>query len=119
VLNPTGIFAATYFQGEANYEGTEWVYPGRVHYRPEFFAQLASEAGLTCTQLNWTHTNFQTWVAITQPDHAKNLPVLSDASRVGVLEHELAMTKELMDKLLKLRGLKLLKKINRVFGAKR
>jgi SAM-dependent methyltransferase len=116
VLAPTGIFAATYFEGEENYQGTEWVYPGRVHYRPEFFAQMASEAGLACTKLNWTHTNFQTWVAVTHPEHASAVPSVNDAARVGVLEHELQMARERLAELQELKGIKMLKKINRAMG---
>ena len=68
-LEPSGVFAATYFPGETNYEGTQWVYPGRVCYTVEHFRALAAAEGLLCRTLNWTHTNQQTWVAITHEEN--------------------------------------------------
>jgi hypothetical protein len=57
-------------------------------------------------------------VAITHPEHAAAVPAVNDASRTLVLEHELAMARERLAKLQNLRGLKVLKKINRALGRK-
>lgn len=118
-LEPTGIFAATFFPGEKNYEGTEWVYPGCVYYTLEYFTKLAADEGLACKPLNWTHTNQQKWVALTHPEHAAAVPELADVARIGVLEQQVQATTRKLNDLQKLRGLKLLKKMNRLFRGKK
>jgi SAM-dependent methyltransferase len=117
-LEPEGIFAATFFPGAENYEGSEWVYPGCVYYTMEYFSKLAADEGLACKPLNWTHTNQQKWVAITHPEHASAVPDLADAARIGVLEHQVEAVTQKLNQLQRLAGLKLLKKINRLFRGK-
>jgi SAM-dependent methyltransferase len=114
-LEPAGIFAATFFIGEKNYEGTQWVYPGRVCYTAEYFNGMADAEGLQCRLLNWTHTNQQQWVAITHRENTEALPDIADTARTGVLEHEIAALKDRLDVLQKLRGLKILKQVNGLF----
>jgi SAM-dependent methyltransferase len=119
VLEPSGIFAATFFPGETNYEGTDWVYPGCCYYTLDYFTKLAADEGLACKPLNWTHSNQQKWVALTHPEQASAVPDLADAARIGVLEQQVqALTKKLSD-VQGLGGLKLLKKINRLFHGKK
>ena len=118
-LEPDGIFAATFFPGDANYEGTEWVYPGCVYYTLEYFTTLATDEGLACKPLNWTHTNQQKWVALTHPEHAASVPELADVARIGVLEQQVQAATRKLNDLQKLAGLKLLKKINRLFRGKK
>jgi SAM-dependent methyltransferase len=67
VLKPEGVFAATYFQGEEDYTGEEWVYPGAVYFRFETLLRMAGEVGLACCRLPWDHTDGQSWVAFTHP----------------------------------------------------
>jgi SAM-dependent methyltransferase len=117
-LEPEGIFAATFFPGEENYTGTEWVYPGCVYYTLEYFAKLAADEGLACKALNWTHTNQQKWVALTHPEHAAAVPELADVARIGVLEQQVGALNKKLNALQKLKGLKLLKKINRLINGK-
>jgi SAM-dependent methyltransferase len=119
VLEPSGIFAATFFPGETNYEGSEWVYPGCVYYTLEYFTKLAADEGLACKPLNWTHTNQQKWVALTHPEHAADVPELADVARIGVLEQQVQATSRKLNELQRLGGLKLLKKINRLFRGKK
>lgn len=119
VLEPSGIFAATFFPGDTNYEGSEWVYPGCVYYTLEYFTKLAADEGLACKPLNWTHTNQQKWVALTHLDHAADVPELADVARIGVLEQQVQATSRKLNELQRLAGLKLLKKINRVFRGKK
>ena len=118
VLGPDGIFAATFFPGETNYEGNEWVYPGCVYYTLEYFSGLVADEGLACKPLNWTHTNQQKWVAITHPGHASAVPELADVARIGVLEHQVDAVTRKLNELQRLGGLKMLKKINRLFRGK-
>jgi|GEM_PF-372083 len=62
VLKPDGIFVASYFKGERNYEGDAWVYPGAVAFTPIKMAQLAQENGLKKVEMAWPDLN-QTWAA--------------------------------------------------------
>lgn len=59
-LNPRGIIAATFVEGEADFAERGWVYPECVSYLPESIRRLATEAGLSCQRLPWHHPR-QTW----------------------------------------------------------
>jgi SAM-dependent methyltransferase len=115
-LAPGGVFAATFFQGETDYEGDEWVYPGRVHYTMEHFSRMAGECGLSCRPVNWTHTNEQTWVVLTHADRAADVPDVADAGRIAVLEHNLATANQRLREIQSWAGFKTLKKLNRLLG---
>lgn len=115
-LAPTGIFAATYFVGDSNYDGDEWVYPGLVHYRTEFFAEMVANAGLACMTLNWSHPNNQTWVAIAHPENLAAIPILSDAARIGVLEQQLAAAKQKLAEMKQLKGMKFVRRLNKLLN---
>ena len=62
VLRPDGTMAATFYQGEENYDGDTWVYPGRVFYRLDFMQQAAEEVGLRVERIDWPHPNLQNWL---------------------------------------------------------
>lgn len=63
-MSPEAIFVATIVEGESNYSGEDWVYPGCVHYTLEFFSAMAARAGLVCSKLDCIHPNGQTWVSM-------------------------------------------------------
>jgi SAM-dependent methyltransferase len=62
VMQSTGTFAATFFEGDENYAGTDWVYPGRVTYTLEHLEARAAQHGLVCRKIDWPHPSGQTWV---------------------------------------------------------
>ncbi|MDH5681657.1 MAG: class I SAM-dependent methyltransferase [Spirochaetota bacterium] len=64
VMKPESVFVATFFIGEENYEGDEWVYPGRTTYTMEKMTQMIEEEGLICKKTNWPHPHGQTWIAV-------------------------------------------------------
>lgn len=66
-LEPDGIFAATMVEGDENYSGDGWVYPGVCTYRFDFMARMVAEHGLACNNLGWPHPAGQTWLGITHP----------------------------------------------------
>jgi len=74
-MRPSAIFAATYYQGDSNYTGEEWVYPGRSTFRPDFMEQVAAEQGLICKHLDWPHPHGQTWVVFA--NSGANVPDLT------------------------------------------
>lgn len=95
-MNPTAIFASNFSEGERNYAGSEWVYPGLVTYTLEYLTGLAADQGLVCKRIDWPRVNTLTWVVMAHPEHAENLPDLSniDAARLSFLENELRLCKE-------------------------
>ena len=54
-------FAATFVEGDKDYEGREWKYPDFVTYREETIGSTAMMAGLKYTRLRWKHMNGQVW----------------------------------------------------------
>jgi SAM-dependent methyltransferase len=68
VLRPGGTMAATFYEGEDNYDGDEWVFPGRVFYRFDFMTGAAQAAGLQAERIDWPHPGLQNWLRISHPD---------------------------------------------------
>lgn len=68
-MKPTSLFAATFFEGEENYTGSEWVYPACVTYQFSWLADAAAESGLRCTCISWYHPAQQTWVLFSRPEN--------------------------------------------------
>ena len=65
VMKPSSLFAATYLNGERNYNGNDWVYPGAVTYTSDRIMRLADEQGLRSELLDWRHPTGDTWVRFT------------------------------------------------------
>jgi hypothetical protein len=78
VLAPAGLFAASFFEGEEDYAGEEWVYPECVYFRLETMCRLAEQAGLRCRPLAWGNQNRQRWVIFDHPSNCAMLPALDD-----------------------------------------
>jgi hypothetical protein len=103
VMHETSIFAATFVRGEENYAGDEWVYPGCVHYTPDYMKNLVQQSGLACTPHVWQHPNSaQSWIFITDPSNIENIPPLHDLVDVVFLENQLAISRERLARLEKL-----------------
>jgi len=113
VMTPTSIFAATFFEGEPNYAGNEWVYPGCVTYTLEHMTSLIREQGLTCQPIDWPHLYLQTWIAIVNPGNEENIPDLSDVTKLSRLENELRFYKERLSRVEGHPYVRLGQKINR------
>lgn len=78
VMKPSAIFVATFLEGDANYMGEEWVYPGCVTFTSEFIVDLVQQQGLMCKPLQWHHPNGQSWIAIVNPGFEDQIPVLGE-----------------------------------------
>lgn len=76
-MRPSAMFAATYFKGDTNYTGEEWVYPGRSSFRPDFMDGVAAEQGLVCKHLDWPHPHGQSWVVFAAGSGAIAVPDLT------------------------------------------
>lgn len=60
-LKPEGIFVATFIEGNEDYTGSTWVYPGCVEYTENFMKTVANEVNLNFEIIDWPHPNKQTW----------------------------------------------------------
>lgn len=94
VLNPSGIFAATFLRGESNYNGSEWVYPECVTYTLDFMQSIAEEHELMAKPLQWPHPSNQTWLLITHPTGAEKHPELEGTFGLVALKQSLQYCRE-------------------------
>ena len=75
VMEPSSIFAATFFEGAESYTGDEWHYPDSVSYRFEDVRAMAAGAGLAAGRLMWPHPNGQRWAAFFEPGQEERIPL--------------------------------------------
>ncbi|HEX3410053.1 MAG TPA: class I SAM-dependent methyltransferase [Candidatus Binataceae bacterium] len=67
VMAPHSIFLATYLEGESDYAGADWVYPGVSFYTYDTMVSLARAHGLDCAVANWPHPGRQIWLVFYSP----------------------------------------------------
>lgn len=92
VVKPTSKFLATYLQGDTDYPGDTWVYPGCVTYREETMRRFAQDNGFQMEALDWDHPS-QRWVMFYPAGAARPEPPMSPAAshrRQQSLERRLA-----------------------------
>jgi SAM-dependent methyltransferase len=93
VMKPTAIFAATFFQGEENYTGMEWVYPDCVFYTRDHIVNLAEQQGLVCLPIEWHHPD-QAWVLFLHPGYRPEVPVVRTDKELESLPEALRLCRE-------------------------
>lgn len=67
-LKTNGIVAATFIEGESDFNGRGWVYPGCVRYSKPTIKRLAKETGFFITPIPWYHPR-QTWYLLAKNRH--------------------------------------------------
>ncbi|MBK9710470.1 MAG: class I SAM-dependent methyltransferase [Kouleothrix sp.] len=97
VMTPTSLFVANFAEGEQNYEGDEWVYPGCSHYTMDYMIRLVEGQGLRCTPIQWPHPIGLSWVLIYRPDYQGD--ALDLASQPAFLKAEADRYKKQLDAL--------------------
>ena len=60
VLKDDGSIVATFVQGNKDFDGNGWIYPGCVSYRADAIKRFAKDADLLVTCIPWYHPR-QTW----------------------------------------------------------
>jgi hypothetical protein len=61
-MNKKSIFIGTYFAGETDHVGDEFVYPrGVTQFRPSTIESMVTEAGLRCVHLDLDHPYGERW----------------------------------------------------------
>ena len=96
VMKPKSIFVATFVEGEQNYKGTEWVYPGCVTYTYNYLEFLIQRRGMCCARIDYPHPNMQTWILITLQ---KNIVSLNCEDDTILLNRKLDYCKKRLQKL--------------------
>jgi SAM-dependent methyltransferase len=82
-MHSESIFAATFVLGNTDYEGSEWVYPGKVPYTPATIARMLGQAGLVGELTNWRVPS-QVWYLIGKPENRAAL--IAHRNRVNALQ---------------------------------
>lgn len=67
-LSEKGALLATFLIDSEDFDGSGWIYPGCVKFKPETMAQLADEAGLHFKILDWAHPR-QTWAIFSKKNY--------------------------------------------------
>lgn len=88
VMHTSSIFACTYHKGDVNYEGEEWVYPGVVPYKTEFFAKMVTDEGLRAQEIDWSAPPGQRWMLITRSDYEGRALSFDDCIPVLLAERD-------------------------------
>ncbi|MCK9236804.1 MAG: hypothetical protein M0Q29_02555 [Thiopseudomonas sp.] len=57
-------FLASFIEGDKNYDGDTWVYPGCVTYTMDFMEKIICEYGFSCKKTEDLHPNNHTWLLI-------------------------------------------------------
>lgn len=77
-MKPTSIFAATYFEGNENYNGSEWLYPQTTAYTSTRMTEIAFTAGLGCVPIEWPHPRGAKWIVLSNPENENKVVDLTD-----------------------------------------
>ena len=115
VLKQEGIFAATYVEGEKNYEGKNWVYGNCVTYKYDYIKNLAEQNGLKCMSYNFYHPG-QNWILLTLPEKVNEIPKLDE--KINFIQkseiNELQRIKRRLERIEKNIVFRILRKIKRI-----
>jgi hypothetical protein len=90
VMKPSSIFAASFVEGDSDYEGSEWVYPETIRFRASTIERLAREAGLECRRVEWFHIGGQTWFIFFLPGLEPHVDDLASLNQVYALRQEMS-----------------------------
>lgn len=89
VMHAQSLFAASFLEGERDYDGDEWRYPDCVQYRAATIERLAGEAGLASRRLDWFHAGGQTWYLLFLPGLEPEIEVLGSLNHAAMLKNEM------------------------------
>lgn len=98
-MHAQSLFAASFVEGDADYGGSEWVYPGVVRYRAETIERLAREAGLECRRLDWFHIGGQAWFLFYLPGMQPEVDVLASLNQAAPIREQLKHYRARSDRL--------------------
>ncbi|WP_353686688.1 class I SAM-dependent methyltransferase [Thermodesulfovibrio sp. 3462-1] len=105
VMKPTSLFVATFMEGNDDYKGNKWVYPGCVTYTLNTIYKMCGEYGLNCKKIDYPHPNGQTWIVIHFPENESSIlsilykDKLKEIFNMKALEDSLHTCKERLSRL--------------------
>jgi hypothetical protein len=97
VMQPNALFAASYFEGDKNYLGDEWVH--FAEYTFDFITSVVDEQQLACQRLVWAHPSGQTWLMIFDPARTTELPQLPAEVEAAALQAALGACRQRLRRL--------------------
>ena len=98
-MKPGSLFAASFVEGDDDYAGEDWVYPGTIRYRAATIERLAREAGLACRRLDWFHIGGQAWFVFFIPGIEPQVDELAKLNQSFPLRQELSHYRQRSDRL--------------------
>jgi hypothetical protein len=98
-MKATSLFAASFVEGDSDYGGTDWVYPGTIRYRAATIERLAKEAGLDCRRLEWFHIGGQAWFLFFVPGLEPQIDQFASLNQIFPLKAELSHYRQRSDRL--------------------
>ena len=98
-MKRSSMFAASFLEGDSDYRGNEWVYPGVVRYRAATIEKLADEAGLSCRRLDWFHIGGQAWFVFFQPGLEVDVDALATVNQIYPIKEQLTHYRARSDQL--------------------
>ena len=88
-MHERSIFAASFVEGDEDYDGSEWVYPETIRYRAATIERLAAECGLETRRVEWFHIGGQAWFVFFLPGLAPSIDELATLNQVRPLQEEM------------------------------
>jgi len=86
-MKSSSIFAASYMQGDENYEGDEWLYPRTSFYTPGRMREMVSSVGLISFPVDWPHPRGAKWILLCKTENeSKVLKLVEKANEFHLHE---------------------------------
>ena len=98
-MKNTSMFAASFVEGDEDYAGSDWVYPGTIRYRAETIERFAKEAGLDCRRLDWFHIGGQAWFVFFVPGLEPVVDQLAELNQSFPIKEALSHYRKRSDRL--------------------
>jgi hypothetical protein len=114
VMKPSSIFASSFVEGDSDYDGDAWVYPGTIPYRAATIERLASEAGLSCKRVEWFHAGGQTWFLFFVPGLEPEIDQLASLNQVVPIKEEMKHYRMRSDRLARIESHPLFRLASRI-----
>ncbi len=117
VMHEESIFAATFCEGEKDYDGEKWFAPGIIPYRFDTLARFCEEVGLSCRRMEWAHPNNQKWVVVTRKESKATVQTVPDLQLLKQTQMELDRYKRRVAALESHLVIRWGRKVKRLFGS--
>ena len=100
-LKPKGVFLASYFQGDSNYAGNEWLYPLTSQYTKSRFEDMVNDSDLSCIHINVPHPRKAQWVIIFHPNyHVDVIKKINNIPKISIVDQ--TFIKRLKNKIIRI-----------------